>query len=229
MRARRLVTVAALALSAACDRNPAQPTYDPPAVAVSVDPTFLGPRDGGTITMTVTPVRADPVQSGWLLLDAGPGARDSIAFPLDGSTNEQSAVLSLSIPVEPISATILVIGRATSRSRRVAEDTARFVVGDTTPPQVRWVVSDTAVHAGQTTSAAAAYADHSGLLRQELHLRGAVTRDESYDPPDHDQSGSIAFQFSVPNTPGDSIVQTAIATDIYGLKTQIRQVWHILP
>jgi hypothetical protein len=129
----------------------------------------------------------------------------------------------------PISAVVQVTADVRTRRGSRAEARGAFTIGDTTPPTVRWTYVGDTVHAGQTVYVGATYDDASGLVRTELHLSGAVVRDVVYDADEVPLYGSIAFQIEVPASTGDSIVQRAAATDMYGLRHEIRQVYHIAP
>ena len=102
-----------------------------------------------------------------------------------------------------------------------------LTIGDETPPAARWFHVDDTVYVGQSAAIGATYYDRSGLTREELHLSGALERHDVFDPDGFPTDGTIAFEVVVPEQPGDSIVQRAVAVDMYGLTHEIRQVYHI--
>lgn len=192
---------------------------------MTIDPSFIGPRDESSITILVTPTMGDPIVAAWLRLQTDEG-RDSVALPFSGDEPQQAAA-NVTAPNAPVSATLVLTAWARTKAGLVDSATGVLTIGDTTPPTVQWTYIDDTVVAGQTADVGATYHDRSGLARYELQLTGALTNDEVSTETDFPVDGAVAFQVSVPEEPGDSIVQTATATDMYGLRTTIRQVYHI--
>ena len=203
------------------------PPVPPPQIELHISEPFVGPRQQTRIIVEVSPVPGDPIAAAWLKLASG-GDRDSVVLPFAGD-QPQGVFVDLTIPVAPISAVVTVAADVRSRRGGRAEAQGVFTIGDTTPPNVHWTYSGDTVWAGQTAFIGATYGDASGLIRMELHVTGAMVRDELYDPEGFPTYGAIAFQIVVPARPGDSIVQRAAATDMYGLRRELRQVYHIAP
>lgn len=220
-----IVWTALAAGLAACDRATA-PRFDPPALRLAIPDSLVSPRQSTEITINLTPTTNDPVVESWIIIEGG-GERDSLKLPFDSTTAAQAAYLDLTVPPVPISVTLQLTCVAVSRSRQRGTATGVVSIGDTTPPSARWVYVDDTVTAGQTAYVGAEFTDASGIAREELHLSGAITRDDVYDQPDYPTIGDIAFQVDVPQLPGDSIVQRAVVFDMYGLTREIRQVYHI--
>lgn len=224
--AARLAPMLLVAVAACGGDDSMAPPAPPPGLEVSIDPQFVGPREQLRIIVEVSPLPADPIAVAWLHLATGT-ERDSLALPFSGD-QPQGVYVDLTIPNAPISAVVQVAARVRTQRRATAEATGAFTIGDTTPPGVRFVNVDDSVYAGQTAYVSADYSDRSGLVRTEFRLSGALVRDEIYDPDDLPTYGATAFEIVVPEQPGDSIVQRAAAVDMYGLRREIRQVYHIV-
>jgi hypothetical protein len=204
------------------------PPAPPPEIELLISNPFVGPRQQTRITVEVSPVTGDPIVAAWLTLSSG-SERDSLPLPFEGD-QPQGVFLDITVNADgPVSAVVQVAADVRSRRGATAEARGVFTIGDTTPPTVRWTYVDDTVRAGQTAFVGATYEDASGLVRTELHVSGAVVRDETHDLQGFPTYSTIAFQVDVPARPGDSIVQRAAATDMYGLRREIRQVYHIAP
>ena len=217
--------VLTIALSCSGD-GPTGPPAPPPQLQLLISNSIVGPREQLRITLEVTPIAGDAIVDAWLHLASG-NQRDSLWLPLGGD-QPQGVFVDVTIADAPITAVVQVAAKVRTRRGVRAEATGVFNIGDITPPTVHWTYVDDSVRAGQRAAIGATYGDASGLLRTELHVSGAIVRDETYDPPDAPTYGAIAFEVDVPARPGDSIVQRAIATDRYGLRSEIRQVYHIV-
>jgi hypothetical protein len=201
------------------------PTIAPPLLRMQIAPTYIGPRQTATIFISLTPFKGDRIADSWLRLVTG-DERDSVPIPFAGD-EQQEVDVDITAPNAPISARLLFTARTRTVSGRADSASDVLTIGDTIPPRVEFVYLGDTVLVGETVNVGATYEDNSGLARDELHLTGAITRDDAYNSPDFPTDGSIAYRLVVPALPGDSIVQTAVGTDMYGLRTAIRQVYHI--
>lgn len=215
-----------LALAPGCGGDDSTaPPPPPPALQLTIADAFIGPREQTRITVEVTPIEEDPIVEAWLLVESG-GARDSLEIPFSGD-QPQGVYLDLTVPNEPISATLHFTADVRSERGARAQAAGVLRIGDETPPATRWTYVGDTVYVGRTAAIGATYYDRSGLAREELHLSGAMERHDVIDLEGFPTDGAIAFEVVVPEQPGDSIVQRAVAVDMYGLTHEIRQVYHI--
>ncbi|HEX5409402.1 MAG TPA: hypothetical protein VFW89_06500 [Gemmatimonadaceae bacterium] len=192
---------------------------------MTISPSFIGPRELSTVSVIVTPTKGDAIIDSWLQLTVD-DERDSVAIPFSGDAPQQAS-LDITAPNAPVSADLRFAARTRARSGASDSTTGVLTIGDTTPPSVWWTDVDDTVESGRTVYIAASYYDKSGLARYELHTTGALIRDDVSNESSFPTDGSIAFAIVVPAEPGDSIVQMAVGTDMYGLRSSIRQVYHI--
>lgn len=222
----RAIAWTVLAAGVAACEGATAPRFAPPVLRMTIPDSLVSPRQSTEITINLTPTANDPVVESWVIIEGG-GERDSLALPFNSTTDPQAAYLDLTVPPVPISVTLQLRCVAVSRSRQRGIATGVVSIGDTTPPSARWVYVDDTVLAGQTAYVGAEFTDASGIAREELHLSGAIVRDDVYDQTDYPTIADIAYQITVPAQPGDSIVQWAIVYDMYGLSREIRQVYYI--
>lgn len=222
---RSAVAIGAIGVLASCGEDPVAPRPAPPVLEITLSDSFIGPREQTAIRVAVTPTQDDPILKAWLRLESA-GERDSVALSLYGY-HAQSVVLDLTVPNEPISAVLKITAIVHPRRGDRTEAAVTLAIGDTVPPNVRFVSLGDTVYPGRTVSVNASYDDRSGIARHELHLTGAMVRSEVFDRPDYPTDAGIGFQIVVPDSPGDSLVQRAIGVDMYGLRREIRQVWYI--